>query len=246
MKLRRLRSHFGIAAPRVAIRTQVPWHWRIAAIAGALIVLAVFTGWAYDAGRRLGGLNPASAQEEIARLQEQVSKLEEETARLRAVANSSESNLEIERTTRDQLSRQVKALEEENTKLKVSLAVFENLASGGAKAETISLTRLHVEPDGAGGRYRYRLLASRQGEQAEKDFHGNLQLYLTVQREGGDSAMIILPGVGDPDAARFAVTFRNFRTLEGHFQIPADAKIKRFEVRLVQGNAVKASQSVTL
>lgn len=246
MKLRRLRGRFGITAQQVAVRTHVPWHWRAIALGVVLVVAVVLGGWVYDTGRRFGGFDRSASDEEIGVLRQKVSALEEETARLRSITNASESNLQIEKTTRDQLGRQVKTLEEENAKLKESLAVFENLASGGSKGESINISRLRVEPDKERGRYRYRLLVSRQGEQANQEFHGSLQIYLTVLQAADESAMIILPRPDDPDPARFTVNFRSFRSLEGHFQIPPEARIKRVEVRLVQGNAVKASQSITL
>jgi len=244
--LRRLRGRFGITAHHVAVRTQIPWHWRALAIGAVLAVGVVLAGWVYDTGRRFGGFDRSASEEEIGALRSKVAELGEETTRLRAIANAADSNLQIEKTTRDQLSHQVKALEDENAKLKENLAVFENLAKGGSAGESISLSRLRIEPDSVRGRYRYRLLVSRQGEEAGQEFRGALQFYLTVAQAGGDSAMIIVPRPEDPDSARFAVSFRSFRTLEGHFQIPPEARIKRAEVRLVQGGAIKASQSVTL
>jgi hypothetical protein len=212
---------------------------------GVATLAFVVAGWVYDSGRRFAGYDRSASEAEIGTLREKVTQLEAENARLRAIANAGDSNLQIERTTRDQLSRQVKNLEDENTRLKENLAVFDNLAKGGSKGESINVSRLRVEPDGMPGHYRYRMLVSRQGEQAGEEFRGNLQFYLTVLQAGGDSAMIILPQPNDPEAARFAVSFRSFRTVEGRFQVDPDARIKRVEVRLVQGNAVKASQSIT-
>jgi hypothetical protein len=246
LTLRRLRGRFGIAAPRVAVRTHVPWYWRLLAAVLVLALGLAMAGWIYDAGRRFAGFDRSESESEITALRDRVAQLEEESARVGALANAGESHLQIERTTREQLTRQVALLEEENVRLKENLAVFENLASGGAKGEAISLSRLSIEPDGANGRYRYRLLAARQGLRTNQDFKGELQFYLTVQQPGGESAMMILPKPGDADAARFSVVFRNFRSLEGNFQVPPEAKIKRAEVRLVQDGLVKASHSVSL
>lgn len=246
LALRRLRSRFGIAAPRVAVRTHVPWYWRLAAAVLVLALALALAGWIYDAGRRFAGFDRTESETEITALRNRLGQLEEETARLGALANAGESHLQIEKTTREQLARQVKALEDENVRLKENLAVFENLASGGMKSEGISLSRLRIEPLGTGGRYRYRVLASRQGLQTNQDFKGELQFFLTVQQPGGESAMIVLPQSGDSDGGRFPVAFRNFRSLEGSFQLPAEAKIRRAEVRLMQGGQVKASQSIAL
>lgn len=247
LTLRRLHSRFGIAAPRVAVRTHVPWYWRAAGLGAALAIALALGGWIYDAGRRFAGFDRDASENEIATLRETVSRLEAETARLSVVANAGESNLQIEKTTRDQMARQVQMLEEENVRLKESLAVFENLASGGTKSEVINLSRLRVEPDSAAGRYRYRVLASRQGVRTNQDFRGELQVYVTVlQPPAGEGAMMIFPKPEDPDPSRFAVAFRNFRSLEGNFDVPAEARIKRVEVRLVQDGIVKASQSISL
>lgn len=245
LRLRHWRSRFGITAAQVAVRTHVPWYWRATAVVGIVALALALAAWVYDSGRRFAGYDRSASDAEIRTLREKVAQFEDETARLRAIANASDSNLQIERTTRDQLSRQVKNLEEENTRLKENLAVFDNLAKGGSKGESLNVSRLRVEPDGVPGHYRYRLLLSRQGEQAGEEFRGSLQFYLTVLQAAGDSAMIILPRPDDPEAGRFAVNFRSFRTIEGRFQIAPEARIKRVEVRLVQGNAVKASQSIT-
>lgn len=245
LTLRRLRSRFGISAPRVAVRTHLPWYWRALVAAAVLGLALALAGWIYDAGRRFAGFDRSASEEEITSLREHVARLEAEASRFRGVANASESSLQIERTALDQLTRQVKALEEENTRLKENLAVFENLTSGHGKGESISLSRLRVEPEGAGGQYRYRLLATQQGAQRGKDFAGSLELHVTLLQVGGDSAMIVFPRPGEPGAEKYVVGFRNFRRLEGTFQVPAQAQIKRVEVRLVQDSAVKASQSVT-
>jgi cell division protein FtsB len=242
--LQHLRNQFGIAAREVEVHTRMPWHWRLAVLTGLLVLIGAIGAWAYDAGRRSVGPDGGVGEEEVGRLRDQVATMEEEMKRLRAIADSSDSNLQIERTTRDQLSRQVKSLEEENTKLKENLAVFENLARGGAQSETLSLSRLRIERGGVGGRYRYRVLISRQGEHTTREFRGNLQFLVTLVQGGAESAIMI--PTGKDDAARFAVSFRNFRTFEGHFDVAPEATVKRVEVRLVQGGTVKASESVTL
>ncbi|HZV55565.1 MAG TPA: DUF6776 family protein [Rhodocyclaceae bacterium] len=246
LTLRRLRGRYGIAAPKMAVRTHVPWYWRASAVVVVLALALALAGWMYDAGRRFAGFDRSESEGEIKALREKTELLEAEATRLRSIANSSDSNLRIERTTLDQLTSQVKTLEEENARLKEGLAVFENLASGGGKTEPVSISRLRVEPDSMAGRYRYRLLLSRRGAEANQEFRGALQLYVTIQQGNGDGAMIILPRPGDPEAGKFAVLFRNFRSLEGHFEIPPDARIRRVEVRLVQEGTVKATQSITL
>jgi hypothetical protein len=246
LTLRRLRGRFGIAAPRLAVRTHVPWYWRALATAVMLAFALALAGWTYDAGRKFAGFDQSESVGEIKSLREKLVALEGESAHLRAIANAGESNLQIERTALARLSNQVKTLEEENVRLKENLAVFENLASGGEKTESISLSGLRIEPDGAPGRYRYRMLAARRGTQAKHEFKASLQLHVTVRQVAGVDDMIVLPRTSDPAADKFAFSFRNFRSVEGTFQIPPEAKIKRVEARLIHEGAVQASQSVSL
>ncbi|MBU1237743.1 MAG: hypothetical protein KJ634_03905 [Gammaproteobacteria bacterium] len=246
LTLRRLRGRFGIAAPRVAVRTHVAWHWRVLTAVVVLGLALALGGWIYDAGRRYAGFDRQESESEISFLRDKVQHLEAEMARLRSIANTSESRMQIDRATVEQLTAQVRVLEEEKTHLKESLAVFENLAAGGGNSAGVSLGGLRIEPDATPGRYRYRVLASIQGAEARREFKGSLQFQITVLEAGGQSAIIVLPRSGDPDAGSFSVAFRAFRSLEGSFRIPVDATIKRVEARLVQNGAIVASQSASL
>lgn len=244
MTLRRLRSRFGISAPRVAIRTHLPWYWRalsVILLAGASLALA---GWIYDAGQRFAGFHQGASEQEIATMRERISKLESDLESARKVANASESRLRIESTSLEQLSLQIKTLEEENTRFKSDLAIFENLAGGQTGNTGLAISRLQILPIGE-GQYRYRLLVAQIGDKKDKEFNGMVQLIATVQR-GKETAMIQFPAAGDPAASQYQVNFRYFRRLEGTFKVAGEAKVQRVEARLIQDGAVRASQSVAL
>lgn len=244
LTLRRLRSRFGISAPRVAIRTHLPWYWRalsVVLLSGASLALA---GWIYDAGQRFAGFHQGASEQEIASMRERIVKLESDLESARRVANASESRLRIESTSLEQLSLQIRTLEEENTRLKSDLATFENLAGGQAGNSGIAISRLQILPIG-GGQYRYRLLVAQTGDKKDKEFNGMVQLVATVQR-GKDTAMMQFPAAGDPAASQYQVNFRYFRRLEGTFKVASEARIQRVEARLIQDGVVKASQSVVL
>jgi len=244
LNLRRLRSRFGISAPRVLVRTHLPWYWRALAVvvlSGASLALA---GWIYDAGQRFAGFHQGASEHEIAGMRERMAQLETDLEAARKVANASESRLRIESTAQERLTAQIRALEEENTRLKSDLATFESLAGEQVGNSGLAISRLQILPVG-GGEYRYRLLVAQTGEKKEKEFNGMIQLVATVQR-GKDTAMIQFPAAGDPAASQYQVRFRYFRRLEGTFKLAAEARIQRVEVRLIQDGAVKASQSVAL
>lgn len=241
--LRRLRGRFGIAAPRVAVRTHLPWYWRALAVvllSGASLALA---GWIYDAGRRFAGFHQEISEHEITAMRDQIARLEADLESARKIANSSESRLRIESTSQDRLAKQISALEEENARLKADLATFENLA-GSQTGSGLAISRLQILPAGD-GIYRYRLLLAQTGDKKDKEFNGMIQLVAIVQR-GKDTAMMQFPSADDPAAKQYQVSFRHFRRLEGSFKVAGDARIQRVEARLLQDGVVKASQSVSL
>lgn len=244
LTLRRLRGRFGIAAPRVAVRTHVPWHWRalsVVLLTGASLAVA---GWIYDAGQKFAGFHQGATDQEIAVMRERIAQLEAELQDARKVANVSESRLRIESTSQGRLAAQIKALEEENTRLKSDLATFESLAGEQVGESGLTISRLQVIP-GEGGQYRYRLLLAQTGAKKEKEVKGSLQLSVFVQR-GKETAMMQIPSAGVSAAGDYQVTFRHFRRMEGAFKVAPEARVVRVEARLLQDGVVKAAQSVAL
>lgn len=244
LTLRRLRSRFGISAPRVAVRTHLPWHWRALSVVVLAAVGLAMLVWIYDAGRRFAGFHQGVSEHEIAGMRERIAQLEADLESARKVANASESRLQIESTSQERLTAQIRTLEEENILLKADLATFESLAGGQIVSTGLAISRLQILPIGD-GQYRYRLLLAQTGEKKDKEFNGMVQLVATVQR-GTETAMMQFPAAGEPVASQYKVNFRHFRRLEGTFTVPVEAKIQRVEARLIQDGVVKASQSTTL
>ena len=61
LRLKRLRRRFGIAAPRVAVRTHVPWYWRWLT-STVLLVVSIALAWlSFDLGRRYAGFDAGEA-----------------------------------------------------------------------------------------------------------------------------------------------------------------------------------------
>jgi hypothetical protein len=247
LRLKRLRQRFGISAPKVAIRTHVAWYWRALAMIGILSISLALAAWIFDAGRRIAGFDSNESVREIQALRNYVMEIDEELTKLRSLAGSGESSLQIERATQKQLSRQVKSLELENAALKQDLAFFEGLmpASGGGDETGIKIERLRVEPEGASGEYRYRMLVVNNGGRQAKEIKGSLQLIVKVQLNGKD-AIINVPSDNDPNPQRFRFEIKHFHRLEGRFSVPDEALIKGVEERLLQEGVVRAKQSATL
>jgi len=243
--LRRLRGRFGIAAPRVSVRTHIPWHWRGLAVVVMSAVALALAGWVYDTGRRFAGFDSSVSAQEVAALRSRTQELESELVRLRGVADASESKLQIEQSTLRQLTGQVGTLEQENARLKEDLAAFEYLAQGEGKAGGLVLSRLRVEPTATPGQYRYHLVVALNGGNKSSEFNGIFKVVASLQ-QGGKDAMMEFPTQNDPASAQYQVTVRHFRKLQGVFAVPPGARLKSVEIRLIQGGMVKATQQVVL
>jgi hypothetical protein len=247
LTLRRWRGRFGLSARRVAVRTHVPWYWRALATVITLAVALSLAGWIYDAGRRFGGFDRSESEQELRDLRAQIATLQSDLERQRSLADAGESSLQIERTTAQQLSLQVKRLELDNARLREDLALFEGLAqSEGGNQKVVTIHRLRVEADAAGmGRYRYRMLVAAPGGKHEQEFNGRLQLTVTMQ-QAGKVVMMSLPRADAAESAEFRVVFKHFRRIEGVFQVPSGAVVKAVEASMLQGGTTIATQSAVL
>lgn len=247
VKLKRLRQRFGISAPKLSIRTHVAWYWRVLAMVAVLSVSLAFAAWIYDAGRRIAGFHSGESDREIQSLRERVTSLDEELRKLRSIVGSSDSSLQIERATQQQLARQVKSLESENAGLKQDLSFFEALipASESAGEVGVKISRLRIEPESLSGQYRYRMLLVHNGGRQAKEFRGTLQLLVKVQQAGKD-VMITIPSEAEQGSQRFNFEIKHFQRTEGVFSVPAGAVVKTVEARLLQDGVVRARQSVAI
>ncbi len=243
--IRKLKRRFGIAAPRVAVHTHVPWYWRwlsMLTLAGAVLL----AGWlTYDLGRQYAGFDNSEAQRQMNHLQDQNARLEGENTALRREIAAAERQLQIEQATHRNLSGQILNLAEENALLKEDLAFFQTLMASGGEAGAINVNRFRVQADALPGEYRYRLLIA-QSKQRVKDFRGRLQFIIDIE-EGGKSEVISLPRETD-GAQAYNLAFKFYQRVEGTFLIPAGAVIKKVQVRVLEtGNPTPVStQTVTL
>ncbi len=243
--IRAIKRRFGIAAPRVAIHTHVPWYWRWLSVA-AFASAVVGVGWlTYDLGRQYAGFDNSEAQRQKGRLEDLNSRLQDENAGLRREIAAVERQLQIELATHGTLSGQIRNLAEENALLKEDLAFFQTLMASGGEAGGINVNGFRVQPDALPGEYRYRLLIA-QSKQRVKDFRGRLQFIIDFE-QGGKSEVISIPHGNDGSQA-YNLAFKFYQRVEGTFLVPPDAVIKKVQVRVLEtGNPTPVStQTVTL
>jgi hypothetical protein len=245
-RLSKLRRRFGIAAPKVSVRTHVPWYLRWLGLAVLFAFSAALAAWMYDAGRRYAGFDRSEVEQELSAARSELGKVREEFERLRAIANAADSKVSIERTAQQKLAQQARALEQENARLREELAIFESmLSSDTANAAPLSVLRFKVEPDMLPGEFHYRVLLLASGPRRGRDFQGRLELVVRLT-EGGRSAMITVPGQGQPDSATFRLAFKHFQRVDGVFRVDPKAKVESVQVRVYEAGSAepKATRSV--
>jgi len=245
LKLRRLKSRLGWASAGVTVRTAWPWYWRVASVIFLSSISLALAGWIYDAGRTFSGFAGEENARDVKVLRERVSSLEQELAAARATADTSVSQLQIEKTTQDRLTQQVKRIEDDNVRLKADLAMFENFLGSDAGQANLSISRFQVEAQREGGKYAYHLLVTQHGKDKGREFKGRLQFAILGRREG-QTVMIDYPEKDGVDFAGFSVNFKYFARLDGILRIPASVAVSSVEVRLVENGAIRARQSIGL
>jgi len=241
--IKALRSKFGIAARRVAVRTQVAWYWRRLLIILMIAMVMALAWWMYDSGRKFAGFDSGQAEREMARQAELNARLQAENSALRHEYAASERQLQIERSTYGDLAKQVKDLSDENTSLKEDLAFFQSLLSAGSK-EAVSIYRFNVEPDTLPGEYRYRLLLLQMGPR-QKEFQGKLQFVIDVL-QNGQKSLITIPGENGPDLQAYNINFKYYQRVEGSFRVEPGAVAKSVQVRVFENGTSEAKLTQTV
>lgn len=230
--LRRLHRRFGMPwAPRVTVRAHLswPWRWLLASLAATLVFGAGW--WMYDTGRRIAGFDSDAVESELERLRTLANRLEVANRELSAKAATASQQAEIERASEADLAKQIRALGDENARLKEDLAFFQSLTSAGSKEGTLSLYRFKVERDRASGEYRYGLLIVQNGARL-KEFHGSLQIFAHVSQGGQKSVRALHDDRRNPAAWR--LQFKSYQRVEGALPLPADARLDSLEVKVME------------
>ena len=244
--LRWLKNRFGVGAPRVAVRTHMPWYMRWALLACVAAAIGGASWATYYFGSEFAGFRKSEIEGEMKRLNELAAKQEADLAEARKTLAISESQRKIESATYGDLAKQVKALSVENAALKDDLAFFQSLLPVLGKDDAVAINRFKLEPDAMPGEYRYRMLLI-QGGQRPGDFQGYIQLVITAQ-QGAQKVVLTLPPENDAKAQQFQLNFKSFQRVEGTFRVAPGTVVKNIQVRVYQNGArtPKLSQSVNI
>lgn len=234
---RNIRSRFGINAPRLLVRTHIPWPLRMMAI-GVLVAAGVLLGqWVFETGLRLAGYEKGRAQEQLADLRTKMDQLARENTELKSEKFRIMQDIEIEQTTNKDLAKSLQSIQEEIVTLREDNAFFRNLLSPDQGPGPISIYHFKLEQNPLlSGEYRYRLLLLKTGKR-EQDFVGSVQFLFTGE-QAGNKVVSIQPAAQNVDQAQaIAVKFKYYQRLEGAIQLPAGLSPKSVQVRVFEAGS---------
>ncbi len=245
---RSLRQHFGISAPRMAVRTRLPW-WGRGALLGTLLAVVVgMWWWGFDFGQIFGGFNRREIEARLVTLEADASRFQIEAAELRARNSALESELAMARGTQEALTRHSTEQAGENAQLKEELAFLQTLVSDSSKSVGLQIQRLSVEPDGE-DMWRYSLLVVRGGSPKD-EFIGNVVLQATVEPSSGAAGpqMLVLPEHDPRLAAALSLKFKYYQRVEGRFRVPSGGRVTALAARAYESGqgSPRATRTLTV
>lgn len=237
LKLRKIRRHFGIAAPRLVVRSHVPWPW-FALLGSLLLMLVAVVVWLVMQRNETGEMG-----REVVALRQQLQEHDEELGMLRATNGARQNAVSIERATQQQLLSRIQNLERENRALKEDILLFERLIPVVGEDAAVRIENFRVMHDD-GGRYRYRILLAFQPDRQNPEFRGRLQLAVSFTLAGKEQQVLF------PDkrvaAGEYQFELKHFLRREGVFELPLNAQIRAVEVRVLQGDTLKSKRLAQL
>ena len=235
MRFKLLRRRLTISAPRMKVRSAMPWPLRWAAAAIVLGFCGAISLWAFELGKDLAGVDNED-REELSRLREDVVKLRQERDRIQSILNTSGSAITLERAAQERMASQIRILETENRALREDLGFFEKLmpASGN---EAVAIRGLQAEVL-AGTQLKWQVLVIQPVKNAP-EFRGKLELSFSGTLDGKPWTMQL------PEGAQ-ALHFKQYRRVEGMVDLPAEAVVKNVSARIVEGTVSRAVQIVSL
>lgn len=239
MRWRLLRRRLSIAAPRMSVRSHLPWPLRWAAVAVMLGFSGALGLWAFEFGKGIAGLDQETreAVKTLGEMRIQLQEMRRDRDRAQSLANAADSLLKTEQATQQRLAEQVKVLEMENLALKDDLGFFERLLP--ATGQGLAIRGLQADMP-TPGQLRFQLLIMQQGGRAQPEFRGSYEVNVSGTLEGKAWTMTT------PLASK-TLQVRQYQRIEGVGSYPVEAVIKRMQVRVLdQQGRMLATQALKL
>ncbi len=243
MRLRLLIRRLTVSAPRMAVRSAMPWPLRWLALAVVFGFCAALALWAFEFGKDIAGLERGT-KEELQRVKAELVALEADLVTVKAardqaqsVANTVDTLLTTEKVAQETLLAHNKQLEAENRSLRDDLGFFEKLIPTSGGGAGIAIRGLQAELRNE-HEIRWQVLVIQANKNAP-EFNGHLELSFSGL-QSGKPWLSTLPG--GPQT----VKLRRYGRMEGVFEIPPQVVVRSLSARVLEGAVVKSVQSIKL
>ena len=232
-----IKRKFGVFAPQVSVRPNIPWYLR-GLIIIVLIVFVLLLCWVmFDAGRRTNGFDKNGISHESNQLSNFNNRLKGENDKLRAQVAEFQLQMQMDSTTRNNITERINVLENKNDQLKEELVFLENIVSGkGMATGNIFIYHFKVEKSQVPGKYSYNLVLLQGGEKIN-DFQGALAFTAHLWQDG---KKVNMPINTENSTKRFNLKFKIYHRAEGSFEVPPDTVVEALEVKVYENGKKKA------
>jgi len=244
VKLRLLFRRLTVSAPRMAVRSALPWPVRwvgLALVAGFCAAIAL---WSFEFGKEIAGLDVGTKTQlqqlrvENAALQTQVQQLTTERNQAQSLANTADTRLIAEKTAQEKLAEVNQGLLAENQRLRDDLGFFEQLlprAGASAAALTIRGLQASVLPS---GELQWQVLVI-QGTKNPPEFDGQVELILSGTSAGA-------AWTGRLPQGAVPIKMKQYGRIQGTYPLPPQTVVKTITAKLLQGTTVRAQRVIKL
>lgn len=242
MRFRLLRRRLTISAPRMSVRSALPWPFRWAVLAIVLGFCAAIGLWAFEFGKDIAGLEKGSKEEmvrlraEAVSLRQELDKAKELRDQAQSVANTAGTLVTAEKAAQQQLVAQVQQLELDNRRLRDDLGFFEKLIPTSGN-DGVSIRGVQAEVVGA-TTVKWQVLVIQASKNAP-EFAGQLELSFSGTLNGRPWAGAL------PDGPR-ALVVRQYGRVDGEFELPTQVILKLVTAKVSDASGVKSTQSIKL
>ena len=232
-----IKRKFGVFAPQVSVRPNVPWYLRWLVII-VLVVFVFLLCWVmFDAGRKVANFDKNGISHESDQLSNLNNRLKGENDKLRAQVAEFKLQVQMDSTIRNNITERINVLEDKNDQLKEELVFLENIVSGKGKATgNIFIYHFKVEKGQVPGKYGYNLVLLQGGEKIN-DFQGKLAFTAHLWQDGKKVKMPI--SIKD-STKEFNLKFKIYHRVEGSFEVLPDVVVEALEVKVYENGKKKA------
>lgn len=226
----------------MSVRSALPWPLRWIGAAVVLGFCAAIGLWAFEFGKEIAGIDDnrildlTRLEREVVDLQSQLATMKEERDKALALANTSTTLMTAEKAAQESLTALNKQLEADNQRLRDDLGFFEKLIPT-VGTEALAIRGLQAEVQD-GRQVKWQVLVIQPLKNAP-EFNGRLELSFTGLQAGRPWASTLPEG---PQT----IKLRQYARAEGVFDLPPQTLLKGVSVKVMDGNVVKAVQSIKL